>query len=98
MDLYYNYVMLANAIIIQAAKDYQYALCYFRLYESKSNKAKKKKYSKIISECEEFFNSDDILLYTKISGNTLIELLKKDVIECDYDINKLSKNKKLNKN
>ena len=62
------YENLANAIIIQAAKDYRHAL-----------KAPGKPGNvKTMEECERFFQSQLFRLLTDIDGEALVEELRKE--------------------
>ena len=65
------YQEVANAIVIQATKDYRNALAG-RVYKSKSPE-------EVVRECEEFFRSDYYSRLTKVSGEYLIEQLRKEV-------------------
>ena len=65
------YQEVANAIVIQATKDYRNALAG-RGYKSKSPE-------EVVRECEEFFRSDYYSRLTKVSGEYLIEQLRKEV-------------------
>lgn len=71
-----SYQFLANAIVEQAALDYQTALC------------KAHKYNSIIEECEEFFNGEYIKSLTKVDGPTLMKALEQKVKEDNYKLNK----------
>ena len=62
------YENLANAIIIQAAKDYRHAL----KVPGKPGNVKK------IEECERFFRSQWLRLLTAIDGEALVEELRKE--------------------
>ena len=64
---------LADAIVIQAAKDYRNALDGIS-YNDKPP-------SVIIDEIEKFFRSEYFEVLTKVGGEYLIELLKKEHIE-----------------
>ena len=67
------YEQLANAIILQAVKDYRDALKKLkkrRRYDSAKD---------MISEVERFFHSDWYTELTSIDGNFLIEKLRSEV-------------------
>lgn len=65
------YQELANAIILQAVTDYRNALA------GKSYCGKSPEY--VVAECERFFRSHYIHHLTKISGEYLIEKIRKEV-------------------
>ena len=65
------YKELANAIVIQATRDYRHALAG-KGYKNKSPE-------EVVKECEEFFLSDYYGRLTKIPGEYLIERLRKEV-------------------
>ena len=68
---------LANAIIVQAAKDYRRAL-------RKQKKDPGNVSAKIpIEEAEQFFRSDWYRILTTIDGETLIKQLKEEVTDDD---------------
>lgn len=69
--------MLANAVVLQAAKDYREALC-------KRDKVE-------IGNLERFFHGEDIKLYTKVDGKYIAEELKKQVEECEYNLHRVRK-------
>lgn len=70
MDIYEN---LANAIILQAVKDYRKALKVLRYNPGKSTALFTKK------ECEVFFRSAWYGMLTSVDGEMLISKLQKEV-------------------
>lgn len=74
-----NYQLLANAIVAQAAKDYQAALC-------RSQDA-----GCTVQKLEDFFTGDQIKCLTKVDGPALMARLKQEVIDNDYDLKKIKK-------
>ena len=68
------YEELANAIIIQAVKDYRTAL------RKKCSSHKSDDYK--IKECEKFFRSEWYRILTKVDGEMLIRKLQE---ECKYE-------------
>ena len=76
-----GYVDLANAIIKQAADDYQQALCFGN--------------NKVIKECKQFFNSSYYKTLTSLDGSYLMDLLEKEAMELNYDWEKIVKNHNL---
>lgn len=81
-----NYENLANAIVAQAAEDYQKALCRKHTLEGALKRAEIE-----IQELEVFFKGDAYKLYTSINPDDLMEALKNEVIECRYDYDKVKK-------
>ena len=73
MDIQSGYENLANAIIIQAAKDYREVLRQL-LYEPDNELAAMKK-----KKIEQFFQSEFYCALTSIDGRTLIERLNEEV-------------------
>lgn len=65
------YQEVANAIVIQATKDYRNALAG-KGYKNKSPE-------EVVRECEKFFRSDYYGRLTKIPGEYLIERIRKEV-------------------
>lgn len=68
---------LANAIIIQAAKDYRAALRGIRKSTSKAGK-KYWNLEKTVSDCERFFTGEVFELLTDIDGAWLLRKLKNE--------------------
>ena len=73
MDIQTCYENLANAIIIQAAKDYREVL-HQLLYEPDNELAIMKK-----KKIERFFQSESYCALTSIDSRTLIERLNEEV-------------------
>lgn len=67
------YEELANAIILQAVKDYRDALKNLKKYPNDTDSQNTKK------ECEAFFRSAWYNLMTKVDGKMLISALQKEV-------------------
>ena len=78
---------LANAIVIQAAKDYRYALKHLRDTDKPSAE------KGIIIECEQFFRSDYFKTLTKLDGKRLISMIKE---ECKNERKARAKHKRAN--
>lgn len=68
-----NYMMLGEAIVKQAAKDYVSSLKSLRLYPEDPELQRRK------AECERFFRSEWYMMLTKIDGEYLIRRLQEDV-------------------
>lgn len=66
---------LANAVIIQAAKDYRIALCT-------GNKSR-------IMELEKFFQSQRFTIFTNINGPMLMKRLYNEVEELNFNAKKV---------
>lgn len=78
-----GYKSLANAVVEQAAKDYEKALIADHLCSTKESRAE-------VKVIERFFKSDRFLLFTKIDGVTLMNRIEKQLIEYDYDLKALN--------
>lgn len=68
-----GYEQLANAIILQAVKDYRYALKRIKM-----NPANKTAMADAM-ECERFFRSDWYCALTSVDGEYLINRLREEV-------------------
>lgn len=68
-----SYEELANAIILQAVKDYREALSAVR------NNPKSISANRDIHDCESFFTSGWFSVLTELNGETLIRKLKEEV-------------------
>lgn len=68
------YENLANAIILQAVKDYRAARKKLK-YHPKNKEAKL-----TVQDCEEFFRSDWFAALTSIDGRRLLDKLKEEDI------------------
>lgn len=66
------YQNLANAIVIQAAKDYEDALI------------KEHQWKRERKDLENFFTGDDIKVYTSVNGPALMEEIRKKVARNGY--------------
>ena len=73
MGLEENYENLANAIVKQAAKDWQSAMK--RLRKKPGNKAAQAQRD----ECEQFFRSDWFTVLTGVDGEFLMRKLKEEL-------------------
>ena len=81
-----NYEDLANAIIKQAAMDYQKALI------------NAKKWNDEVGKLERYFNGDDIKVLTKVDGPKLADMLKQEVIDCHYSMAAIRKSREKKNN
>ena len=71
-DIEYGYEELANAIIIQAAKDYRSALK--RLKKNPENK----KAATMKRECERFFHSPWYTMLTDVNPNYILNRIREE--------------------
>lgn len=78
-----NIENLFNAVVEQAADDYRVVLCKTR---GRSTEELSKDLKEELEELENFF-AGDIRCFTKLDGETLAEAIRKEVIECNYDLN-----------
>lgn len=77
----YNEDLLANAIIKQAADDYQKALIAH------------KKSAKMIKDCREFFTGEWYKELTNVDGEMLMKMLEKEVVEYNYSMEAIIKSR-----
>lgn len=68
-----NYENLANAIILQAVKDYTKALRRLKKFPHDKDAAYTKR------ECESFFRSDWFKILTSLNGDVLLDDLYREV-------------------
>ena len=80
-----GYELLASAVVIQAVKDYRIALVD-QHEQPLSNVCKSR-----VRELERFFKGEDIMIYTKLDGERLMERVRDEVIRFDYDLKALYK-------
>lgn len=80
-----GYQLLANAVVEQAAYDYRRAL----VAQHNGDVKKRLKATKEIRELKRFFLGSHIKLYTKLDGRKLMEAIKAEVIEFNYDLKAL---------
>ena len=71
-----SYTELANAIIIQAVKDYRKALKILKRYP-RYEPAKA-----LVAEVEEFFRSDWYRVLTSVDGDMLIRKIRREINDC----------------
>lgn len=67
-----GYQAIANAVVEQAADDYRRALCEAKKWENR------------IKESRQFFNGDQIQVYTSLDGPTLQHMIEDEVKTCNY--------------
>ena len=70
------YTELANAIIIQAAKDYRKALKTLKRYP-RYEPAKA-----VVAEVEEFFRSDWYRMLTSVDAEMLMRKIRREINDC----------------
>lgn len=84
-----GYQSLANAIVAQAAEDYRVALVeQHRVEESEDTKVKERAKANV-EKLEAFFTGKRIKLLTKLDGPELMNAIKAEVIEFNYDLKAL---------
>lgn len=84
-----NYELLLNAVVKQAADDYRVALIRQHIGYKETDPAMR------ISSIERFFKSPEFSTFTKLDGRELIHAIKAEVINSNYDIEKLRENRLL---
>lgn len=67
------YQSLANAIVIQAAKDYRRALRKLKKYPNNTDA------KRTVADCERFFHSDWYEILTNVKAEYLIRKLREEV-------------------
>ena len=85
MERYNN---LANAIVVQAADDYSRYLCKEKELVEALEKIRCE-----IKDVENFFTGDDIKIYTKLDGPTLMKKLKERVEYYNYNYTRIKQSK-----
>lgn len=70
------YTELANAIVIQAAKDYRKALKTLKRYP-RHEPAKA-----VVAEVEEFFRSDWYRMLTSVDAEMLMRKIRREINDC----------------
>ena len=76
-----NYQLLKNAIVAQAAKDYRVALV-----EQHNGSFR---HESTLTAIERFFTGPEFAGYTTLDGQALLDEIKQQVIDCDYDLSKI---------
>lgn len=71
-----SYTELANAIIIQAVKDYRKALKTLKRYPHYEPARA------MVAEVEEFFRSDWYRVLTSVDGDMLIRKIRREINDC----------------
>lgn len=74
-----NYQLLANAIVKQAARDYERALVMDHINSTNETRG-------AIKELERYFTGNLIKLHTKLDGKLIMDMVKADVKEYNYDL------------
>lgn len=88
MDITFCYRLLANAVIIQAAKDYEKALVADHICSTEETQ-------RDLKEVERFFKGELISLFTPIDGVVLMNKIKRQVIEFEYDLKAIDRTRVL---
>lgn len=71
-----GYDLLAKAIVVQTAEDYGNALLGNVYRNGKRDPFAAKE---MLAECVHFFNSEDLIMYTKIPGKTIMAEIEKQI-------------------
>lgn len=80
-----NYYSFLNAVVKQAADDYRVALIREHDgYKETDNDMR-------VHNIERFFKSEQFNKFTKLDGRELMEAIKTEVIECNYDMQTIKK-------
>lgn len=79
-----NWHELANAIVEQAARDYERYLCEDYECSTKETRAN-------LREVRSYFKGNDIKIHTKLDGVKLMKEIERRVIEYNYDLKALNK-------
>lgn len=89
-----GYLLLANAVVKQAAVDYTKALCETKgKIRFPKNEKKRIEIEKTIADCERFFEGNTIKLYTTVDGKKLMEQLQQEAEEYNYDWKAIKKSR-----
>ena len=91
-----NYRLLADAVILQASNDYRRALCKQHSLSVKDELDSRevqalKKIESEVRELERFFSGEDIMLYTRLDGRMIMDRLKQEIADLNYDISAVDK-------
>lgn len=78
-----NYQALGNAIVKQAARDYERCLVWDHKCSTHETKSS-------LRALERFFTGELISIYTKLDGVALMEAIKQQLIEYNYDLEALN--------
>ena len=81
-----NYENLANAVVEQVARDYRRAIC--RYHNAKTEEGRKR-YKDEMDILERWFTGDDIKVYTRLDGTALMNGIKQQCAENNYDLTKI---------
>ena len=74
--------LLANAIVKQAARDYERAICMNHKCSTRETRA-------AMRECEQYFKGDLIKMHTKLDGPSIMKMVRADCVRYKYDLKKL---------
>lgn len=83
-----GYELLANAIVKQAARDYEQALCEDHYGSSPKTRSS-------IKELERYFNGNLIMIHTQLDGPTLMRMIRDNVKAHNYDLKAIKKARSL---
>lgn len=79
-----HWTELANAIVEQAARDFERYLCEDHECSTRETRAN-------LREVRSYFQGNDIKTHTRLDGVELMEAIERNVIEHNYDLKALSK-------
>lgn len=87
----YNFQLLGNAVVEQAANDYRTALCeQYNAYGS-GKEYELKKWTDEVKSIEKFFCGQGIMAFSEVNGPTLMKRLQKEVESFNHDIHAIRK-------
>lgn len=87
----YNFQLLGNAVVEQAANDYRTALCEEHQAWITGREYEAKKWGDEIKALEKFFCGEGIMAFSDINGPVLMKRLYAEVKKFKYDIHVLRK-------
>lgn len=79
-----NYQLLGNAIVKQAARDYERCLVADHACSTSETR-------RMLKELTRYFTGDLIKLHTKLDGIRLMNAIENQLIDYDYDLKALNK-------
>ena len=81
-----NYANLANAVVEQAARDYRRAICH---HHNAKTEEGRKRYEDEMNILERWFTGEGIRMYTSLDGTMLMNGIKEQCAEHNYDLVKI---------
>lgn len=86
-----NYEALANAIVEQAARDYEATLVHNHKCNSPQSRTE-------LAELESYFRGQELKWHTKLDGVSLMRAIKANVIAHNYDLKALNASRRKTNN